>query len=95
VQDNPEAKRFEAHLEGQLAVAEYHLGNDIITFTHTEVPEALEGKGVGGELVKAALEAARERELKVVPLCPFVANYIRRHKKYRDLVLPRFLYMVS
>ena len=95
VHDNSEAQRFEAELGGSLAVAEYHLKNDIIIFTHTEVPEALEGQGVGGKLIETALDASRAHGYQVVPLCPFVAAYIRRHPAYRDLVMPRFAYMVA
>ena len=95
VRNDPEAQRFEAKLGEKVAVAEYHLKNDIIIFTHTEVPEALEGQGVGGKLIKTALDASRAHGYQVVPLCPFVAAYIRRHPEYRDLVMPRFGYMVA
>lgn len=84
--DNTEENRLELPLNGQPAFIEYILGKDRITLTHTEVPEEVEGQGVGGRLVKAALLNARERHLKVVPMCRFVAEYIRRHDEYRDLV---------
>lgn len=91
VEDNPAAQRFEARVEGHLAVIQYRLEGPNIVFIHTEVPEALEGKGVGSALVRTALESARERQLGVIPLCPFVAGYIRRHQKeYLDLVLPEY-----
>lgn len=93
--NNTEAQRFEAQLGAEQAVANYHLKNDIIIFTHTEVPEVMEGKGVAGRLIKTALDAARAEHYQVVPLCPFVAAYIRRHPEYRDLVMPRFRYMVG
>ncbi|MEP7028866.1 MAG: GNAT family N-acetyltransferase, partial [Candidatus Eisenbacteria bacterium] len=51
-----------------------------------EVPEALAGRGVANALARHALEAARARGLHVVPLCPFVASYIRRHDEYADLI---------
>ncbi len=76
-------------------MAEYHLKNNVIIFTHTEVPGVMEGKGVAGTLIETALDAARAEDYQVVPLCPFVATYIRRHPEYRDLVLPRFRYMVG
>lgn len=94
IQNNTGAQRFEARLEGQTAVAEYHLKNDIIIFTHTEVPEVMEGQGVASRLIKNALDTSRDERYQVVPLCPFVAAYIRRHPEYRDLVMPRFQYMV-
>ncbi len=87
VGDNPEASRFEATLDGTLmAVAQYERTTDRITFTHTIVAEAAEGHGVGGKLVKFALDQARADKLVVVPLCPFVQSYLRRHPEYRDLV---------
>jgi uncharacterized protein len=87
VGDNPEASRFEATLDGTLmAVAQYERTTGRITFTHTIVAEAAEGHGVGGKLVKFALDQARTDNLVVVPLCPFVQSYLRRHPEYRDLV---------
>jgi predicted GNAT family acetyltransferase len=89
VEDNPAAQRFEANVAGHLAIIQYRLEGPNIVFIHTEVPAALEGKGVGSALVRTALESARERQLGVIPLCPFVASYIRRHQKeYLDLVVP-------
>lgn len=91
--DNTEAQRFEAQLGDDRAVAEYHLKNNVIIFTHTEVPEVMEGKGVAGKLIKTALDTAKAEHYQVVPLCPFVSAYIKRHPDYRDLVMPRFRYM--
>ncbi|MBA3946692.1 MAG: N-acetyltransferase [Herpetosiphonaceae bacterium] len=86
VKDNREQQRFETVVAGQLAVAEYKLADGRITFTHTEVPEALAGHGIANKLVKTALEHARTEQLAVIPLCPFVTSYIRRHPDYRPLV---------
>lgn len=87
VADNPDQSRFEATLDGQLmAVAEYQRSKTRITFTHTIVAEAAEGKGVGGKLIKFALDRARADGLAVRPLCPFVQSYLRRHPEYGDLV---------
>ena len=87
VEDNPQASRFEATFDGQLmAVAQYERTGNQITFTHTTVAEAAEGYGVGGKLVKFALDQARAEALAVVPLCPFVQSYLRRHPEYRDMV---------
>lgn len=94
ITNNAEAQRFEAQLGDERAVAEYHLKNNIIIFTHTEVPEVMEGKGVAGRLIKTALDTSRAEHYEVVPLCPFVAAYIKRHHEYQDLVMPRFRYMV-
>ncbi|HSJ12779.1 MAG TPA: GNAT family N-acetyltransferase [Longimicrobiales bacterium] len=88
VRDNPEHSRFEAAVGDDVAVASYRMKDRTITFTHTEVPEALRGRGVGDALARAALDSARARGLTVVPRCPFIAAFIRRHAEYQDLVAP-------
>jgi len=88
VRDNRQARRYEIEADGHVAATWYRLRPGVITFTHTEVPSALEGRGIGSALAKGVLDDARRRGLKVVPLCPFVAAYIERHPEYRDLVVP-------
>jgi len=83
---NESAERFEIAGVGDSAVLTYHLGNHHITLIHTEVAREHEGKGYAGALVRAALELARARNLRVIPLCPFVKTYIARHAEYADLV---------
>jgi hypothetical protein len=70
----------------RLAIAEYRLGDGTITFTHTLVPPELGGRGIGKALVRAGLAAARERGLKVIPLCSFVARHFADHAEARDLL---------
>ena len=86
IQNNKNAQRFEAHVGSEMAIVAYEMRGDQIGFTHTEVPPPLEGKGLGNRLVHAALEYARENKLKIIPACPFVAVYIRRHPEYQTLV---------
>jgi predicted GNAT family acetyltransferase len=86
IHDNREAGRYEAEVEGQLAFAEYMLTGNNITFTHTEVPEELEGHGIASQLARFVLDDARARGLEVIPLCPFIKAYIARHPEYQDLV---------
>lgn len=87
VRDAPERKRFEIDLgDGSLAIAEYRLSPGRITFTHTEVPDGHEGQGLGTALIRAGLSEARRRGLKVIPICPFFAAYIRRHPEEQDLL---------
>lgn len=88
VHDNQEAGRYELSTPQGLAFAEYRPAGQAVMFTHTEVPEALEGQGVGSELVKAALDDVKAQGKKVIPMCPFVAAYIGRHREYLDLVDP-------
>jgi hypothetical protein len=89
VRDNPDRHRFEIDLgDGSLAIAEYNLPAGKIMFTHTEVPVGHEGKGVGSTLIRFALEAARERGLEVIPICPFFAAYMQKHAEVQDLLDP-------
>ena len=88
VANNETAQRYEARVDGQLAVIIYQQLGDRIVFIHTEVPEALEGHGIAGKMAQFALDDARARHLAVIPRCPFVAGYIRRHPEYADLVPP-------
>ena len=86
----PEASRYELRLGGRLiGLAAYHRRNGRIAFTHTEVDESCEGRGFGSLLAAAALEDAERDGLEVVPLCPFIASYIKRHPQYEPLVSER------
>jgi predicted GNAT family acetyltransferase len=82
---NEDAKRFELSVNGHTAVLDYLLIGRTITFTHTGVPAAVEGRGLGTRLVKAGLEYARSQGLKVRTTCWFVRKYLRRHPEYQDL----------
>ncbi len=86
VVNNATAHRFELEVDGHIAAAYYELKPGVITFTHTEVPKELGGKGVGSKLVKGALEQVRRNGLKVVPDCPFVKAYIEKHPEQADLL---------
>jgi uncharacterized protein len=90
VHHNEAASRFEIETPEGLAFAEYQRARGVVMFTHTEVPPSEEGQGIGGRLAQAALDWARARGEPVLPMCPFIAAYIRRHPDYRDLVEPGF-----
>jgi uncharacterized protein len=83
---NPGAGRFELQKDGHLAVLEYRLSDGKIVFTHTVVPDALGGQGVGSLLARAGLDYSRAQSFDVVPLCSFIAGYIQKHPEYKDLV---------
>jgi predicted GNAT family acetyltransferase len=90
VENNESAKRFEAHVNGHVAFLQYHYSKDGIVLAHTEVPPALEGRGLAGKLARTALDYAQAHKLRVIPLCSFVASYIRKHPEYQSLVHPEY-----
>jgi uncharacterized protein len=79
--------RFEIEQDGDVAFLEYKLAGKVLQLIHTEVPDALQGKGVGSELAQSALNWAREHGAKVDVLCEFVVAYLKKHPEYADLVL--------
>lgn len=88
VKNNTKESRFETTVDEAVAVAQYELEPGIITFTHTEVPRELSGRGIANELARAGLDHARSEKLKVVAACSFIAKYIERNPEYQDLVSP-------
>jgi len=72
-------ERFEVTQDGKTAFLTYHRNGKRLALIHTEVPEALEGHGLASLLAKTALQYARDEDLTVVPICPFVRSYIERH----------------
>jgi predicted GNAT family acetyltransferase len=86
VQDNEAKHQFELIVDRCTALAAYRIKPGVITFTHTEVPKELGGRGIGSQLAKGALDQVRERGLKVVPLCPFIKAYIEKNPEYQDLL---------
>jgi len=87
VTDNPDKARYEIVADGELAgFVQYHLRGDEIAFTHTETDDRFRGHGLASQLVRAALDAARARQLAVLPYCPFVRGWLDDHPEYADLV---------
>ena len=87
IRNNPGQLRIETYVEEMLSKVEYQIADGRIYYYHTEVPPELEGRGIASEMAKFALEYARDQGLGVVPLCPFVEAYIRRHPEYKLLVV--------
>ena len=84
----PERHRFEILVDGERAgLATYRDEDDHRVFIHTEIDPAREGQGLGGQLIRAALDATRAEGLLVLPQCPFVKDFIDRHPDYADLVV--------
>jgi predicted GNAT family acetyltransferase len=85
---NTQLHRLELEVEGNIAFIEYKLDGDTLILIHTEVPAALEGKGAGSAIVQKALQYAKDNNYKIVPICPFVQSYLKRHKEWRDIIVP-------
>ena len=79
VTDNQDAAQFEARVGGDVAELTYRLRAGRLVLIHTEVPPSLEGRGIGGKLVQAAIDRARRDGLTIVPLCPFARSWLGRH----------------
>jgi predicted GNAT family acetyltransferase len=79
--------RFELERDGNIAYLEYALAGNVLQLIHTEVPEALRGRGVAASLAQSALDWARENHVKVDVICESVAAYLKKHPEYSDLVL--------
>ena len=82
---NLEKSRFEVEFDGQLAMVEFMLAGNNMIFTHTEVPEALEGQGIATQMADVALKYAKDEGHKVQALCPFIASYVREHPEYHSI----------
>ena len=85
---NTQLHRLELEVEGNIAFIEYKLDNGTLFLIHTEVPAALEGKGAGSAIVQKALQYAKDNNYKIVPICPFVQSYLKRHKEWHDIIVP-------
>ena len=84
VRHNAGLSRYELDTPHGLALAVYRQAGDRRVFTHTEVPAADEGKGLGAVIVRAALDDTRQSGFKIVPACSFVVAFVRRHPEYAD-----------
>ena len=95
ITDNAALHRFELPVDGETAFLVYERTGELLRLMHTEVPQSLEGKGVGSKLVSAVLRFAQENNLSVVPVCPFVAQYVKRHPEYSAIVDPPHRWMID
>ena len=87
--NHPDRHRYEASVGNVLAAyCEYNLVGEAIMFTHTEVQPEHEGKGYGGALARFVLDDARSQGKQVIPVCQFIAGFLRKHREYLDLVRP-------
>ncbi|RNI26869.1 GNAT family N-acetyltransferase [Rufibacter latericius] len=86
IRNNPAAHQFETTVDGKTAVVQYRLKDDVMTVLHTIVPEELEGRGIAAALTKQVLNYIAAEKLQLVPLCPYMASYLKKHPEYQPLV---------
>ncbi len=87
IRNNERQSQFETTIDGHTGYIAYDLEEpDRIVFTHTLVPPELEGRGIASAIAQHALDDARAKHLKVVPQCPYVASFIKRHPESEDLL---------
>ena len=86
IEHNLTANRFETHIDGWLCRCDYRMVDGVMHLVHTEVPHALEGRGIAGTLVAAALDWAAQVGIKVLPRCSYVRAYMRRHPDTQALL---------
>jgi predicted GNAT family acetyltransferase len=86
--DNAAEHLFEVRLGDDVAFAEYRLKPGQIVLPHTVVPDAFAGKGVASALAVHAFGYAREHGLKVIPTCPFMSAWVKKHPEAQDVVDP-------
>lgn len=83
---NESQSQFEMHIENQIAFVEYYRDGNKIHLTHTEVPEPLQGKGIGSQLIEQTLQYIKKNHLVFIPLCSFVANYVNNKSQWHDIL---------
>jgi predicted GNAT family acetyltransferase len=86
ITDNAALHRFELHERGETAFLLYERTPTTLRLIHTEVPDALRGKGVGSSLVSGVLRSAEQNGFKIIPLCPFVIEFLKSHSQFLGTV---------
>ena len=85
IEHNPNHQRFDTRIENLLCTIDYELVGENLSLNHVGVPKPLEGRGIAGQLTQAALDWARAEHYRVIPVCPYVQTWLRRHPEYQDL----------
>ena len=86
VRHDPSERCFSLLIEGHRCVLDYTVQDQVMTITHTGVPNALGGRGLAAQLTKFALDYAHAQHWKVIPRCSYAAVYIDRHTEYANLL---------
>ena len=82
---DPASQRFTTEADGHTGYLEYESAGDVLVITHTIVPPAIGGRGIAGDLVRAALEHAKAEGLKADPRCSYADGWMRKHPEYDAL----------
>jgi hypothetical protein len=82
---NTDTGRIELWVGNELAFIRFHFRNSVLALIHTEVPPALQHKGLAEALARVSLEYARARDLKVNPICPYVLRFLSRHPEFQNV----------
>jgi predicted GNAT family acetyltransferase len=85
VTQNEAEQRFETWIDGYLSKLDYIQDGKNFVITHVGVSPELRGQGIAGRIVQVGLEYAKEKSLRVVPMCSYAAAYIRKHPEYVEL----------
>ena len=83
---NKDEHRFEMNIDGEYAIIDYRQSGNVVNLFHTEVAEPLEGHGVAATLVEKTLQYLEEHQLKMIPSCTYVQQYLHRHPEWNRLV---------
>ncbi len=86
VEDNQSKNRFEANIEGQIAIITYEKQGNTLKLIHTEVPETLKGKGIASQMVKKVLNSIQNSGYKMDPVCPFIKSYVEKHPEWKSIL---------
>lgn len=86
IEHNRVARRFETRVDGSFCELDYSLANNVMTITHTGVPDEVGGRGIASALAQMAMDTARAEGWKVVPACSYAQAWVKRHPQYDDLL---------
>ena len=86
IEHKPQLHRFEYTENALTSYINYEIDDGVMAITHTQVPSELEGRGIAGDLTRAALDSARLQGMQVDPICTYAQSFIRRHSEYQDLL---------
>ncbi|MFT3746806.1 MAG: GNAT family N-acetyltransferase [Agriterribacter sp.] len=84
--NNTRDSRFEMVVDGAASIIEYKQLHGALALLHTEVPQILEGKGIAAAIVEKTFNYAKENNLKIIPLCPYVVVYLKKHPEWNTIV---------